>query len=68
MAATTTTAASINAEAGGGGGGAEDRVLATAQQIMKSLNTPKEVREDMLLIFSSFDNRLSNIKTAMTNQ
>lgn len=43
------------------GGGAEDRVLATAQQIVKSLNTPKEVREDMLLIFSSFDNRLSNI-------
>lgn len=41
--------------------GGEDRVLATAQQIVKSLNTPKEVREDMLLIFSSFDNRLSNI-------
>ncbi|XP_044477262.1 exocyst complex component EXO70B1 [Mangifera indica] len=39
----------------------EDRVLATAQQIVNSLNTPKEVREDMLLIFSSFDNRLSNI-------
>ncbi|KAL5748324.1 hypothetical protein ACOSQ2_025621 [Xanthoceras sorbifolium] len=52
MATTTTT--SINA-------GGEDRVLATAQQIVKSLNTPKEVREDMLLIFSSFDNRLSNI-------
>ncbi|OWM65490.1 exocyst complex component EXO70B1-like [Punica granatum] len=44
-----------------GGGGGEDRVLATAQRILKSLNTPKEVREDMLLIFSSFDNRLSNI-------
>ncbi|XVE56592.1 hypothetical protein DITRI_Ditri04bG0023500 [Diplodiscus trichospermus] len=43
------------------GAGGEDRVLATAQQIVKSLNTPKEVREDMLLIFSSFDNRLSNI-------
>uniref|UniRef100_A0A2P2L6R3 Exocyst subunit Exo70 family protein n=1 Tax=Rhizophora mucronata TaxID=61149 RepID=A0A2P2L6R3_RHIMU len=41
--------------------GADDRVLATAQQIVKSLNTPKNVREDMLLIFSSFDNRLSNI-------
>ncbi|XVE54495.1 hypothetical protein DITRI_Ditri03aG0086300 [Diplodiscus trichospermus] len=41
--------------------GGEDRVMATAQQILKSLNTPKEVREDMLLIFSSFDNRLSNI-------
>ncbi|KAF5460055.1 hypothetical protein F2P56_019953 [Juglans regia] len=52
MASTTT---SINS------GGGEDRVLATAQQIVKSLNTPKEVREDMLLIFSSFDNRLSNI-------
>lgn len=50
----TTTTTSI-------GGGGEDRVLATAQQIVKSLNTPKEVREDMLLIFSSFDNRLSNI-------
>ncbi|XVF54684.1 hypothetical protein PTKIN_Ptkin05aG0200500 [Pterospermum kingtungense] len=43
------------------GAGGEDRVMATAQQIVKSLNTPKEVREDMLLIFSSFDNRLSNI-------
>ncbi|CAN8302486.1 unnamed protein product [Cochlearia groenlandica] len=64
MAATTTTAASINA----GDNVAEDRVLATAQQIVKSLNTPKEVRDDMLLIFSSFDNRLSNIKTAMTDQ
>lgn len=53
MATTTTTSI--------GGGGGEDRVLATAQQIVKSLNTPKEVREDMLLIFSSFDNRLSNI-------
>ncbi|KAL1207292.1 Exocyst complex component EXO70B1 [Cardamine amara subsp. amara] len=67
MTPTTTTAASINAGAGTGTK-AEDRVLATAQQIMKSLNTPKEVREDMLLIFSSFDNRLSNIKTTMTNQ
>ncbi|WCJ36253.1 exocyst subunit exo70 family protein F1 [Euphorbia peplus] len=51
---TTTTTTSL-------GGGADDRVLATAQQIVKSLNTPKNVREDMLLIFSSFDNRLSNI-------
>lgn len=69
MAATTTPAASISAGAGSGSnGGAEDRVLATAQQIVKSLNTPKEVREDMMLIFSSFDNRLSNIKTVMTDQ
>ncbi|OIW00270.1 hypothetical protein TanjilG_27521 [Lupinus angustifolius] len=46
---------------GGGrcGGGGEDRVLATAQQIVNSLNTAQEVREDMLLIFSNFDNRLS---------
>ncbi|KAJ7945711.1 Exocyst subunit Exo70 family protein [Quillaja saponaria] len=48
----TTTATSLT-------GGGEDRVLATAQQIV--LSTPKEVRQDMLLIFSSFDNRLSNI-------
>ncbi|GLU12720.1 hypothetical protein SLE2022_293790 [Rubroshorea leprosula] len=52
MATTTTTSI---------GTAGEDRVLATAQQIVNSLNTPKEVREDMLLIFSSFDNRLSNI-------
>ncbi|XP_010536629.1 PREDICTED: exocyst complex component EXO70B1 [Tarenaya hassleriana] len=71
MAATTTTAtdaSSIGSAAPGGGGGPEDRVLATAQQIVKSLNTPKEVREDMLLIFSSFDNRLSNIKSVMTKE
>ncbi|KAJ8752620.1 hypothetical protein K2173_005509 [Erythroxylum novogranatense] len=55
MATTTTTSL------GGGGGGGDDRVMATAQQIVNSLNTPKNVREDMLLIFSSFDNRLSNI-------
>ncbi|XP_022994353.1 exocyst complex component EXO70B1-like isoform X1 [Cucurbita maxima] len=61
--ATTTT--SIGG-GGGGGGGGEDRVMATAQQILKSLNTPKEVRDDMLLIFSSFDNRLSNI-TSLVN-
>ncbi|KAK4270977.1 hypothetical protein QN277_019739 [Acacia crassicarpa] len=40
------------------GDDADDRLLATAQQIVRSLNTPKEVSEDMLLIFSSFDNRL----------
>ncbi|KAM1339874.1 hypothetical protein ACFX2H_038341 [Malus domestica] len=50
------------------GGGGEDRVLATAQQIVKSLNTPKEVREDMLLIFSSFDNRLSNITNLINGE
>ncbi|CAI8609746.1 unnamed protein product [Vicia faba] len=51
MAATTTSL----------GGGGDDRVLATAQQILKSLKAPKEDREDMLLIFSTFDNRLSGI-------
>ncbi|KAF3436878.1 hypothetical protein FNV43_RR19631 [Rhamnella rubrinervis] len=59
MATTTTTSI---------GGGGEDRVLATAQQIVKSLNTPKEVREDMLLIFSSFDNRLSNISNLINGE
>ncbi|KAE9601385.1 putative exocyst complex component Exo70, cullin repeat-like-containing domain-containing protein [Lupinus albus] len=51
-----------------GGGGGEDRVLATAQQIMKSLNTPKDVREDMLLIFSTFDNRLSGISDLINGE
>ena len=41
--------------------GGENRATATAQQIVKSLNTTKEVIEGMLLIFSSFDNQLSNI-------
>lgn len=39
----------------------EDRVLATAQHIVKSLKTSKDVTDDMLLILSTFDNRLSNI-------
>lgn len=47
-------------------GGVDDHVLATAQQIVKSLNTPKEVREDMLLILSSFDNRLSSISSMIS--
>lgn len=58
--------AATNLGGGGGGGagavaGGDDRVLATAQQILKSLKAPKEDREDMLLIFSTFDNRLSGI-------
>ncbi|CAN1802364.1 Exocyst complex component EXO70B1 [Linum perenne] len=57
--ATTTAAAAAAASLAGAGG--DDRVMAAAQQIVNSLNTPKNVREDMLLIFSSFDNRLSNI-------
>ncbi|KAM7471517.1 hypothetical protein LguiA_009700 [Lonicera macranthoides] len=39
----------------------QDRVIATAQQILKSLNTSKDATEDMILILSNFDNRLSNI-------
>lgn len=48
--------------------GGEDRVMATAQQIVKSLNAPKDVTEDMILIFSSFDNRLSNITHLISNE
>ncbi|KAG5028191.1 hypothetical protein AAZX31_05G045700 [Glycine max] len=54
--ATTTTSLG-----GGVGVGGDDRVLATAQQIVKSLRAAKEDREDMLMIFSAFDNRLSGI-------
>ncbi|KAK6924682.1 Exocyst complex subunit Exo70, C-terminal [Dillenia turbinata] len=39
----------------------DERLMATAQHIVKSLNTSKDVTDDMILIFSSFDNRLSNI-------
>ncbi|GJX23290.1 exocyst complex component EXO70B1-like protein [Tanacetum coccineum] len=39
----------------------QDRVLATAQQIVKSLNMNTQATEDMILILSRFDNRLSNI-------
>ncbi|XP_052183233.1 exocyst complex component EXO70B1 [Diospyros lotus] len=45
----------------------QDRVMATAQQIVKSLNTSKDATQDMILIFSSFDNRLSNISSLMSN-
>lgn len=38
-----------------------DRVLAAAQQILKSLGTTKDVKEDMVLILSNFDNRFSAI-------
>ncbi|XP_047316873.1 exocyst complex component EXO70B1 [Impatiens glandulifera] len=43
----------------------QDRVMATAQQIVKSLNTSKDDTKDMLLIFSNFDNRLSNISSLL---
>ncbi|GMH01157.1 hypothetical protein Nepgr_002996 [Nepenthes gracilis] len=45
----------------------EERVLATAQHIVKSLRTSKDVTDDMLSILSSFDNRLSNITDLINN-
>uniref|UniRef100_A0A5B7AJJ1 Exocyst subunit Exo70 family protein n=1 Tax=Davidia involucrata TaxID=16924 RepID=A0A5B7AJJ1_DAVIN len=48
-------------------GQGQEKLMATAQQIMMNLNPPDDQREDMLLIFSSFDNRLSNIKDLMGN-
>ncbi|OMO76907.1 Exocyst complex protein Exo70 [Corchorus capsularis] len=47
------------------GADGEDRLVATAQQIMKSLSLNTQAREDMLLILSSFDKRLSNISTGV---
>ncbi|RLN03553.1 hypothetical protein C2845_PM13G07170 [Panicum miliaceum] len=46
------------AEGAGGGG---DKVLAAAQQIIKSLATSKNAADDMICILSGFDNRLSSI-------
>lgn len=46
----------------------QDRVLAAAQQIVKSLNTSTNVdTDDMLMILSSFDNRLSKLSNLMTS-
>ncbi|XP_043706344.1 exocyst complex component EXO70B1-like [Telopea speciosissima] len=39
----------------------DERVMAAAQQIVKSLGTSQNVTEDMILILSNFDNRLSTI-------
>ncbi|KAJ6840019.1 exocyst complex component EXO70B1 [Iris pallida] len=39
----------------------QDKVIATAQQIIKSLATDKSAAEDMLRILSGFDNRFSSI-------
>jgi exocyst complex protein 7 len=47
----------------------EDRVMAAAQRIVQSLNnTPgnMNIRQDMISIFSNFDNRLSNITDLMS--
>ncbi|KAL6996972.1 hypothetical protein U1Q18_007095 [Sarracenia purpurea var. burkii] len=45
----------------------EDKVMATAKHIVQSLNTSKDATEDMILIFSSFDNRLSKISSLMSS-
>ncbi|KAJ4974842.1 hypothetical protein NE237_008016 [Protea cynaroides] len=39
----------------------DERVMAAAQQIVRSLGTSQNVTEDMILILSNFDNRLSTI-------
>lgn len=44
----------------------EDKVLATAQRIVQSLGNTSDT-DDMLLIFSSFDNRLSNLSSFVEN-
>ena len=41
----------------------EDKVMATAKKIVESLNTSKE---DMIMIFARFDNRLSNITSLIS--
>lgn len=45
----------------------DERVIAAAQQIVKSLGTSKNVTEDMILILSNFDNRLSTITDLLSN-
>ncbi|XP_031481035.1 exocyst complex component EXO70B1-like [Nymphaea colorata] len=39
----------------------DERVIATAQQIVKSLGTTKNATKDIIMILSSFDNRLSTM-------
>lgn len=46
---------------GGSSGDNEGHVMATTQNMVKSLNASKDKAQDMFLIFSTFDNRLSNI-------
>ncbi|GAB4860448.1 hypothetical protein Ancab_035608 [Ancistrocladus abbreviatus] len=45
----------------------EERVLAAAQHIVKSLRTSKDDTEDMLWILTKFDNRLSNLSDMLHN-
>ncbi|XP_042499419.1 exocyst complex component EXO70B1-like [Macadamia integrifolia] len=44
----------------------DERVMAAAQQIVKSLGTSQNVTEDMILILSNFDNRLSTISELLS--
>ncbi|XP_047973537.1 exocyst complex component EXO70B1-like [Salvia hispanica] len=44
----------------------EDKVLATAQRIVQSLGNTSDT-DDMLLIFSTFDNRLSTLSSFVEN-
>lgn len=46
--------------------GGEDKVLATAQRIVQSLGNTSDT-DDMLLIFSAFDNRLSTLSSFVEN-
>ncbi|OVA09521.1 Exocyst complex protein Exo70 [Macleaya cordata] len=39
----------------------DEKVIAAAQKIVKSLGNSKNLTQDMILILSNFDNRLSNI-------
>ncbi|KAL8556990.1 hypothetical protein ACS0TY_004457 [Phlomoides rotata] len=45
----------------------EDKVLATAQRIVQSLGNNSDT-DDMLLIFSAFDNRLSNLSSFVSTE
>ncbi|GAA0158908.1 membrane traffic protein [Lithospermum erythrorhizon] len=65
---TTTTTTGVGGGSRSGGGGDENKVLETAQRIVQSLNSSRNVdTQDMLHIFSSFDNRLSNISLNNNN-
>lgn len=45
----------------------QDKVLAMAQRIVKSLATSKNGADDMILILSGFDNRLSTMNRLLTS-
>ncbi|KAL9156268.1 hypothetical protein ABFS82_09G064500 [Erythranthe guttata] len=45
----------------------QDKVLATAQRIVQSLGSNSSDTEDMLLILSAFDNRLSNLSSFVSS-